>query len=184
MRIAIVGTSGSGKTTLARKLSTLLSCKHIELDAHAWKPGWVMKEKEVIIEYVREATKTSSWVTCGNYSMTRDVIWKEATHLVWLKLPARVVFWRLLKRTVGNILTKRELAGGNVESFYLQFFSKKSIFLWALKTHWKRKRTYPPLLASEDYKHLEVIVLKSQKEIDDWLENKFKDETVAKKDNP
>jgi len=48
IRIAIVGTSGCGKSTLARKLSTILSCDHIELDTFAWNPGWVKKYETTI----------------------------------------------------------------------------------------------------------------------------------------
>lgn len=168
IRIAIVGTSGSGKSTLARKLSKKFNCKHIELDVYAWNPGWVKKTDEEILDSVGKDAKQNTWIACGNWSLTRELIWKEATHLVWLKLPARVVFWRLLKRTLINILTKKEIAGGNVETFTQQFFSKNSIFLWAYQTHWKRDETYSTLIASGVYDPLEVVILKSQKEIDDW----------------
>jgi adenylate kinase family enzyme len=171
IRIAIVGTSGSGKTTLAKQLCEIFHCPHLELDAYAWNPGWIKKEDDAFVKEIIQAVKQPSWVTCGNYSITRDIIWKKATHLVWLALPLRVILWRTFKRTLKNILTKRIVAGGNTESFYQQFFSKKSIFLWVLQTHGRRKREYLPLLSSGKYDPLNVLILKSQKEIDQWIQS-------------
>lgn len=169
IRIAIVGTSGSGKSTLALNLCPILHCEHIELDAYAWKPGWKKKDDQELLADVGQAVQHSSWVACGNWGITRDLIWGEATHLVWLKLPFPLVFWRLFKRTIHNIWTKKPIAGGNVESFRQQFFSKHSIFLWALQTHWKRDELYNTLINSGAYAPLEVVILKSQKQIDLWV---------------
>ncbi|HXF29354.1 MAG TPA: AAA family ATPase, partial [Chlamydiales bacterium] len=99
-RIAIVGTSGSGKTTVAQQLSTILGCDHIELDAYAWNPGWVKKEDSIIVNDIQKVTQKDSWVICGNYSVTREIVWARATHIVWLNLPVRIILWRLFKRTI------------------------------------------------------------------------------------
>ncbi len=169
MKIAIVGTSGSGKTTLAKKLSEVLGCIHIEQDAYAWSPGWIKKDDEKILGEVKEALKAPSWVICGNYSLTRDIAWKEATHVIWLAFPFRIILWRLLKRTIRNILTKKEIAGGNKESFYMQFFTKKSIFVWAIQTHSKRKKTYNLLLKSGEYDSSKILVLKRPRQVDELI---------------
>ncbi len=168
-RIAIVGTCGSGKSTLAQKLCDILHCNHIELDVYGWKPGWKKKTDEEFLDSVGSAIQAPSWVTCGNWGQPRDLIWKNATHLVWLRLPFYLVFWRLFKRTIHNIITKKPIAGGNVETFRQQFFSKASIFLWAFQTHWSRKETYNALINSGAYPHLKVIILHSQKEMDAWI---------------
>ncbi len=168
MKIAIVGTSGSGKTTLAKKLSHHLLCPHIEIDAIAWKPGWIKTPDAEIRQKVRDATNCERWVSCGNYSLTRDIIWKEATHIIWLNLPLMTILWRLIKRSITNIVTKKEIAGGNRETLWLQLFTKNSIFVWALKSHARRKRTYPHLFTSPEYRHVNVTILNSQKEIDRW----------------
>ncbi|ASC70268.1 Shikimate kinase [Halomicronema hongdechloris C2206] len=39
-RIVAIGSSCSGKSTLARRLSTRLGLKHIELDELHWQPNW------------------------------------------------------------------------------------------------------------------------------------------------
>lgn len=170
MRIAIIGTSGSGKTTLARQLAITYGCPHIELDLLAWQPGWIRKEKALFRDHVQQEALEPSWVACGNYSQVRDIIWQNATHLVWLKLPGYLIFWRLMKRTLSNILMKKVVLGGNRESFYQQFFTKQSIFVWAYKSHKKRKRDYSDLLKTKPYAHLQVVVLSSQEDVDAWVE--------------
>ena len=43
-RVNVVGTSGSGKSTMGAALARRLGVPYVELDALAWKPGWVMVE--------------------------------------------------------------------------------------------------------------------------------------------
>ena len=172
-RILIVGTSGSGKTTLAKALSQKLHCPHIELDSLGWKPGWVKTPDEEFICAVRDAISAESWVVCGNWSIVKDLLWKRATHLIWLQLPFRIVLWRLFKRTMKNLLTKRKVAGGNQETFFQQFFTKQSIFLWVFQTHWKRKKTYQSLLSSGKYSHLNVVIIKSANDQNKTFSKKF-----------
>ena len=172
-RILIVGTSGSGKTTLAKSLSKKLHCSHIELDAIGWKPNWVKTPDEAFIQAVTDTTSTESWVACGNWSIVQDLLWSRATHLIWLQLPFPVVFWRLFKRTIKNLITKRKIAGGNQETFFQQFFTKQSIFLWAIQTHWKRNKTYSAFISSRKYNHLKIKILKSPKEVKTLYSKKF-----------
>ncbi len=173
LRILIVGTSGSGKTTLAKSLSKKLHCSHIELDSLGWKPGWVKTPDDEFIQAVSDTISADSWIACGNWSIVQDLLWSRATHLIWLQLPFRLVFWRLFKRTMKNLITKRKIAGGNQETFFQQFFTKQSIFLWAIQTHWKRKKTYSALIASGKYDHLKIIILKSASQLNNLYSKKF-----------
>ncbi len=168
-RIAIVGTSGSGKSTLARKICDILECDHIEMDAYFWQPNWVEIDEKVFVESIDEACSRKTWVACGNYSNTRDLVWEKATHLIWIKLPFIVVMWQLFKRTMKNIIKKQPIAGGNIETFKQQFFSKKSIFLWAINTHNRRARVYKTLLEEGPYGHLKISILRSNRQVRKWL---------------
>ncbi len=170
-RIAIVGTSGSGKSTLAKQISEILQCDHIELDGYAWMPNWVKKDDKAFVEDVSLACSRTRWVACGNYSITQRVVWSQATHLVWLRLPFPVVFWRIFKRTMRLIFRKEPIAGGNFETFWRQFFTKYSIFLWIFKTHWSRVPIYSKIIEEKIYPSLKVVILRSQKEIDLWVES-------------
>ena len=168
-RIVVVGTTGSGKSTLARKISHLLDVPHVEMDALNWEAGWVAAPTEVFRQRVQDALAGDAWVTDGNYGNVRDLVWPRATAVVWLDHPLRVVAWRLFRRTLRRSLTKEELWNGNRERFLTQFFSRDSLFIWLLKTYWRRRRTYPLLLKQPEHSHLKVAHLRSQRETDDWL---------------
>jgi hypothetical protein len=61
------------------------------------------------------------------------------------------------------------LWSGNKERLYTHFFTRESLFLWALKTYRRRRREYPELLSSPDYAHLALVRLKTPQQADSWL---------------
>jgi adenylate kinase family enzyme len=71
------------------------------------------------------------WVCDGNYSMVRDLVLPQAEAVVWLRLPFRVTYWRLLKRTLRRAWSKEPLWGTNHESWRMTFFSRDSLLLYA-----------------------------------------------------
>lgn len=169
-RISVIGTSGSGKTTVSSEISGRLNIKHIELDAIHWRPGWKGTPIKEFRDLADEATKGESWVVDGNYSRVRDIVWRKAEIVVWLDLPFKTVFWRTFLRTVKRILTREKLWNNNVEGFDA-LFGPDSMPLWVMKTYWRRKKEYPVLLSKLEYSHLQVIRLKSIREVRDWLES-------------
>lgn len=168
-RIVILGTTGSGKTTLAARLADRLNCRHIELDALHWEPGWTEAPLEVFRGRVQEAVAADHWTMDGNYSVVRDIAWAAADTIVWLDYPLPLVLWRLLRRTLRRVLFRVELRNGNRERFATQFFTRDSLFLWALKTYWRRLWEYPLLFQRPEYSHLKVIRLRSPRETAEWL---------------
>ena len=169
-RIVVVGVTGSGKTTTAKRLAQLLNIPHIELDSLHWLPGWVMAETEPFRRSVTEALSGTAWVTDGNYRKARDIIWERATTLVWLDYSLPVILWQLTFRTLKRIITREALWNGNRETWRGAFFSKDSLFLWAMQSYPTFRKRYPQYLATPEYAHLEVIRLRSRKETERWLE--------------
>lgn len=108
-RIIVVGTSGSGKTTLALWLGRHLGIPHVELDALHWEPHWTEAPLEVFRERVVVALAGERWSVDGNYSDVRDLVWPHAETLVWLDYPLFIILWRLMRRTIGRILSHQEL---------------------------------------------------------------------------
>jgi adenylate kinase family enzyme len=123
-RVVVVGTSCSGKTTFARKLAQTLGLAYIELDAIYWKPNWCARPLEEFRALVEKAIAGENWVVDGNYSKVRELIWKRATHIIWLNLPFYLVLGRVLHRTVRRILLREELFSGNRETCGYLFCSE------------------------------------------------------------
>ena len=158
-RIVVVGTTGSGKTTLAGELARRLEVPHVELDALHWEPSWTEAPTDLFRERVTRALSGEAWVTDGNYSAVRDIVWSRADTIVWLDYSLPTILYRLTRRTFRRIFTREELWSGNKERVLTQFLSRDSIFLWAFKTYRRRRREYPELLSSPEYTHLHLIHL-------------------------
>ena len=39
--------------------------------------------------------------------------------------------------------------------------SRESLFVWALQTHWKKRRNYPPAFGSPELAHVRIVRLRS-----------------------
>ena len=118
-RIVIVGTTGSGKTTLARRAAEIIGGRHIELDSLYHDAGWTPADPAVFRERVRAAIAGQErWVSCGGYrSHVQDITWPIADQIVWIDLPLRVSYTRMLRRTFARRIRNEELWNGNRESF-------------------------------------------------------------------
>lgn len=159
-RVAVVGTTGSGKTTLARRLALALGTQHVEIDALYWGPGWTPTDAEVFRTRVAAATAGDAWVTDANYTTALERMhWRRAQTLVWLDYPIRIIYARLLRRTLGRAARRVELWNGNRESLRTGFLSRESLFVWALKTHWKHRREWAAALRDPAFAHLRVVRL-------------------------
>ncbi|MCK9894160.1 adenylate kinase [Frankia sp. AgB32] len=112
-RVLVIGTSGSGKSTLSRRLAAALAVPHVELDALNHGPDWVPRPE--FAPDVDAATSAPAWVVDGNYSAVLDLVWSRADTVVWLDLPRWLVEWRLVRRTAGRLVLRRELWNGNRE---------------------------------------------------------------------
>ncbi len=167
MRIVVVGSPGAGKSTLARRLAARHGAPYVELDALHWAPGWTEVSDAVMRERVTAATTGPAWVVDGNYPAVRDLLWPRATLVVWLDLPLVVVVARLVRRTVGRVITREELWHGNRESLALSFFSRESVIWWALKTFERRRAVYTRLAA--DPASPPVVRLRSAGEVERWF---------------
>lgn len=146
----------------------------VELDALAWGPNWTLVPVEHFKERVARAVAGDRWVIDGNYSGrgARDLVWPRADTVIWLDPPLITIFPRLFERAVRRIRSREELwpGTGNRETFRNQFLSRDTLFWWALKTHRRRRRELPLILARPEYAHLVVHRFRRLAEAEAWLE--------------
>ena len=173
-RVSVVGSTGTGKTHFARDLAAILDVPHVELDALAWEPNWKLADAETLQARAREATAGTGWVVDGNYGGrgVRDLLWAKADTIIWLDFSLLVIYRRLWSRTNARIRDKQELwpGTGNRETFRGAYLSRESLYWWALKTYWRRKRNYAALLALPQHAHITRLRFRTPAEAAGWLE--------------
>jgi adenylate kinase family enzyme len=168
-RIVVVGVTSSGKTTLAGQLAQLCALPHVELDALHWEPNWMPAPPDAFRQRVTQALSGDAWVVDGNYSQVRDLVWPRADTIIWLDYPLPLILWRLLRRTIWRITRRPELWNDNRETWRGTFFSRDSLFFWALKTHKRWHTEYPALFARPEYAHLAIAHFRSPRAARQWL---------------
>lgn len=168
-RVVVVGNTGSGKSTLAEQISAAWGIPHLELDALHWLPDWQPRPEDAFRQAVDEATAVPAWIIDGNYSQVRDLIWSRAETLIWLDYNIFVIYSRLIRRTWRRIRQKELLWGTNQESLKNLLPHKDSLFVWALRKQWSRRREYDQLLHKPHYAHLNVIRLRTPRQTRKWL---------------
>ena len=145
----------------------------VELDALAWGPNWQLVPVDVFKGRVARAVEGDAWVIDGNYAGrgARGLVWPRADTVIWLDPPLTVILARLFARAVRRSRTGEELwpGTGNRETLRNQFLSRDSLFLWALKTHRRRRRELPPILARPEHAHLLVHRFRRTAEAATWL---------------
>jgi len=163
-RIIVIGCCGSGKSTLSRKLSPLLGLPVVHLDQLFWREGWVSVGREEFRTLLDKELEKERWIIDGNFSNTLDVRLERCDTVIYIDLPAVVCLFRVLKRVFGSYGTVRpDMSEGCPERldipflFYTLSFNRKN-----------RKKLYEAIGRRKDK---EIIILKSQKQIDAFLKD-------------
>ena len=170
--MSVVGNSGSGKTTLAKELARRLSAPYLELDAIFHQPGWTQLPVEQFRARVTEFVTGPAWVVDGNYSAVRDLVWERADTVVWIDLPRHVVMRRLVRRTLGRALLRRELWNGNRERWVniLSRHPDRSILAWGWTMHRKYRDRYANAVNDDAYVHLTFLAVRGRRDYEALLE--------------
>ncbi len=168
MRIAVIGTAGAGKTTLARLIAARFNLPHIELDAINWQPGWRdldRHDRDEFVKRVTAAVQAEAWVADGGYNSIRDILYRRATHLIWLDYERPVIMARVIRRSLVRAIARTELwAGtGNRERWH-HLLRPSHPIRWAWTTWCRRRRETEERLLKEEYAHLIVSRLRHPRE--------------------
>ncbi len=171
LRVVIVGRTGSGKTSLARELARALGVPHVELDSLYFNHDLSTVPLSLLRTRTAEAISPERWVTDGNKSTVRDLVWPRADTLVWLDFPLAVSVWRLLKRARQRTTALHSIASDpkGEERLTTMMLAALRGVLTALRSHRGQRREYPRLLARPENEHLAVVRLRSPRAARHWL---------------
>ena len=167
MKIAIIGYSGAGKSTLAENLSNYYFIPKLHMDTLQFQPGWQDSDHDWMkTEMKNFLTNHSDWVIDGNYSWCYyEERMLKADQIIFLNFSPWTCLLRVFKRYLkyrGQV--RKSMAAGCPERFDWEFIRW---ILWdgrkknAKERYQRIQETYPE----------KVIVLRSQKEIDHFLDN-------------
>jgi len=161
----VASASGNGKTTVGKLLADRLGVPFLELDALVHGPGWVETSDEELRRLVEPVVAQDGWVIDGTYDRKLDsLVLDAADTVVWLDLPLRIVLPRLFRRTLRRIRGRELLWNDNEETFRTAFWGRESLFAWAVRKHFERRRNWPRRLAGYP-----VIRLRNQAEVDRFV---------------
>ena len=152
----------------ARAVARQAGLPYVELDSLRYQPNWKKTADEEFNYAVISAAGADEWVIDGNYEAARDLVWIRARLLIWMDYPLRITLWRLLRRTVNRLQAGEVFANGNRESFW-RLLGPNSIFLWAIRSYYPRRRNFEKLVAKARYSHLRVLRFRLPCEADAWL---------------
>jgi adenylate kinase family enzyme len=165
-RVAVIASaSGNGKTTLGREVARRLDVPFVDLDALVHGPGWVETPDDELRAKVGPIVASEAWVIDGTYqSKLGDLVLRTADVVVWLDLPIRVWLPRLIRRTLRRIRGREQLWNDNRESLLTAFWGRESLFVWAFRSHFRRRRDWPTALA-----RYPVVRLRTPADVEDFL---------------
>jgi len=156
----------------------------VELDALAWGPNWTLVPVEVFKERVARAVERDAWVIDGNYGGrgAQDLVLPRADTAVWLDPPLLLILARLFVRALRRIRSGEELwpGTGNRETIRNQFLSRDTLFWWATKTHGRRRRVLPQVLARPEHAHLVVHRFRREVDAEAWLSSEHGPATAGR----
>ena len=171
--MSVVGSSGSGKTTVGAALAQRMGVRFVELDSLQHLEDWTSVDPDVFLRQVGEVAAGDEWVIDGNYgAVVRDgPVWRRADTVVWLDVPKRVAMWQVTKRTIGRVITRRELWNGNREKWsnIVSWDPNRSMLRWVWTTHGQVRERYERLSVHPDHSRLTFVRLRSRRETDCWL---------------
>jgi adenylate kinase family enzyme len=162
-RVVVIGSGGAGKSTLASRLGTYLRLPVVHLDKFYWMPGWVPPDPADWDRRLSQLLAGPQWIMDGNYCASLSRRLRAADAVVFLDFPRLPCVLGALRRSVSTFGTTRpEMAAGCEERVSWRFMR----WVWRFPTE-----TRPAVVQvlSETLNPLEVVVLRSRREVQSFL---------------
>jgi adenylate kinase family enzyme len=162
-KVLVIGSGGSGKTTFSKQLAARTGLPLIHLDQLFWRPGWDPTPDAEWDLVIAELSARDAWIMDGNFGRTIAVRMSAADTVIFLDLPRRLCTWRIVKRQIRYAGRSRpDSAPGCPERLTWEFVS----WVWTYPSR-RRPEMIERLDAVRSTKN--VLILKSQREVDDFL---------------
>src|SRR5215469_2296628 len=164
-RVVVVGCAGSGKTRLAREVAVRLNARHIERDALGddEAPGFAA----LVAAAVEAAGRR--WVFDGAPYNAEALVYPRADALVALDYPRRVVWRRVVARSLRLWLTRRGNGAHTSTSPPWRWWAHAHPVRWAAQTHAARHAEIDALLARPEVAHIQRFRFTSPRQAATWL---------------
>jgi glycine/D-amino acid oxidase-like deaminating enzyme len=120
---------------------------------------------------VAEAINTECWAAAGNYSVVMDLVHRSADTIVWLDLPRWLVTGRVIRRSLGRVITREQLWNGNRET-WRNLVSRRpedNIIVWAWTHHGAHNERFEEFASGKFWAHADVHRLRSRKDVKAFL---------------
>ncbi|MFF9178663.1 hypothetical protein [Streptomyces sp. NPDC014793] len=166
-RIVVVGAAGSGKTTLGRALGKALDTRVTDLDLLFWGPGWSRVDHDVFRARTQKVVAAERWVIAGSYfRQVADLVWAQADTVVWLDLPRRVSFSRVIRRTIRQVMRREDVFPGCRQSLWAAWRDRLFHSAWHEPENYRS--LIPDLLQTPKYGHINLVHLQSRRAVAAW----------------
>jgi hypothetical protein len=164
-RVVLVGCAGSGKTTLAREVAVRLDARHIERDALGddEAPGFA-----ALVAAAVEAAGRRGVFDGAPYN-AEALVYPHADALVALDYPRRVVWRRVVARSLRLWLTRRGDGAHTSTSRPWRWWAPTHPVHWAAQTHAARHAEIAALLARPEVAHIQRFQFTSPRQAATWL---------------
>ena len=159
---------------MAKQLAEMLALPHLELDSVYHQPNWASLSTEEFRERVEAFTSQDGWVIDGNYvSEIGEITWGRADTVVWMDTPRLVATGRVIRRTLGRLLVRRELWNGNRERLReaLSRDPERSIIVWAWARHDTYTARYGKAMRDKKWQHIRFVRVRGAREARAFLQS-------------
>ena len=158
-KVIVIGSPGAGKSTFARKLRDKTGLPLYYLDSIWHKSDRTNITREEFDDKLDEILKKDMWIIDGNYQRTMEVRMERCDTCFLLDYPLEVCLGGARER-VGKVREEMPWVEEELDEEFKAWITNFP------------KDTLPEIYKlTEKYKHKKIVILKSRKEADEYLEN-------------